>query len=135
MVDERRVVTRSDEVYAADPLAPPAAASVSRREVTYRSNPNSVLQRLIIFIFGVIQGLLLLRILLLLVAARERNDLVTLIYNVSELFVAPFRGILGRDQIAAGQTAFDVSALVALIGWTIIELLILGFLRIFRRTA
>lgn len=134
MVDERRVVTRSDEVYTTGPAAP-AGSTVSRSEVTYRGGGNAVLERLIIFIFAIIQGLLLLRIVLLLVAAREGNDLVSLIYNISEILVAPFRGILGRDQIAAGQTAFDVSALVALIGWTIIEILILGFLRVFRRTA
>ncbi|MDQ3448585.1 MAG: YggT family protein [Chloroflexota bacterium] len=131
MVDERRVVTRTDTVAPA-PIAP---TSVSQSEVTYRSSGNSVLQRLIIFIFALIQGLLILRIVLLLVAARERNDLVAFIYNLSDIFVAPFRGILGQNQIPAGDTALDVSAIVALIGWTIIELIILGFLRVFRRTA
>lgn len=135
MVDERRVVTRSDEVYTTDPVAPAEASTVSRREVTYHDSSNTVLQRLIIFIFAVIQGLLLLRILLLLVSARQGNDLVSLVYDISEILVAPFRGILRLDQIAAGHTALDVSALVALIGWTIIEILILGFLRVFRRTA
>lgn len=129
MVDERRVVTRTDVV------APVAPTSVSQSEVTYRSNGSSVLERLIIFLFALIQGLLILRIVLLLVAARQGNDLVALIYNVSDLFVAPFRGILGRSQIPAGSTELDVAAVVALIGWTIIELIILGFLRVFRRTA
>ncbi len=129
MVDERRVVTRTDVV------APVAPASVSQTEVTYRSSGNSVLERLIIFLFALIQGLLILRIVLLLVAARQGNDLVALIYDVSDIFVAPFRGILGRNQIPAGSTDLDVAAIVALIGWTIVELIILGFLRIFRRTA
>ncbi len=128
MVDERRVVTRTDVV------APVAPTSVSQSEVTYRSNGSSVLQRLIIFLFALIQGLLILRIVLLLVAARQGNDLVALIYDVSDLFVAPFRGILGRSQIPAGSTELDVAAIVALIGWTIVELIILGFLRVFRRT-
>lgn len=131
MDDERRVVTRTDSVTPA-PIAP---TSVSQSEVTYRSSGNSVLQRLIIFVFALIQGLLILRIVLLLVAARERNDLVAFIYNLSDIFVAPFRGILGQNQIPAGDTALDVAAIVALIGWTIIELIILGFLRVFRRTA
>jgi uncharacterized protein YggT (Ycf19 family) len=129
MVDERRVVTRTDVV------APVAPTSVSQTEVTYRSSGNSVLERLIIFLFALIQGLLILRIVLLLVAARQGNDLVALIYDVSDIFVAPFRGILGRNQIPAGSTDLDVAAIVALIGWTIVELIILGFLRIFRRTA
>jgi len=48
MVDERRVVTRTDTVAPA-PIAP---TSVSQSEVTYRSSGNSVLQRLIIFLFA-----------------------------------------------------------------------------------
>jgi len=128
MVDERRVVTRTEVV------APVAPTSVSQSEVTYRSNGSSVLQRLIIFLFALIQGLLILRIVLLLVAARQGNDLVALIHDVSDLFVAPFRGILGRSQIPAGSTELDVAAIVALVGWTIVELIILGFLRVFRRT-
>lgn len=129
MVDERRVVTRTDVV------APVAPTSVSQTEVTYRSSGNSVLERLIIFLFALIQGLLILRIVLLLVAARQGNDLVALIYDLSDIFVAPFRGILGRNQIPAGSTDLDVAAIAALIGWTIVELIILGFLRVFRRTA
>jgi uncharacterized protein YggT (Ycf19 family) len=129
MVDERRVVTRTDVV------APVTPASVSQTEVTYRSSGTNVLERLIIFLFALIQGLLILRIVLLLVAARQGNDLVALIYDLSDIFVAPFRGILGRNQIPAGSTDLDVAAIVALIGWTIVELIILGFLRVFRRTA
>lgn len=139
MADEERIVTRTEHVHTPEPVyAPPpvtTAATVSQREVTYRDSGNTVLQRLIIFIFGVIQGLLLVRILLLLVAAREGNALVSLIYDISDIFVAPFRGILRLEQIAAGRTEFDVSAVVAIIGWTILEILILGLLRVFRRTA
>lgn len=134
MADEQRVVTRTDHVYS-DPIAPAGGTTVSRRDVTYRDSGNTVFQRLIVFIFAIIQGLLLLRIVLLLVAARQGNDLVALIYNISDVLVAPFRGILRLNEISAGQTALDVSAIVALIGWTILELVILGFIRVFRRTA
>jgi uncharacterized protein YggT (Ycf19 family) len=131
MSDERHVVRRTDVVTP----APVASTSVSQSEVTYRSSGPSILQRLIIFLFALIQGLLILRIVLLLVSARQGNDLVALIYDASDIFVAPFRGILARNQIPAGSTDLDVSAIVALIGWTILELIILGFLRVFRRTA
>jgi len=132
MSDERHVVRRTDVVTP----APVASTSVSQSEVTYRSRGGpSILQRLIIFLFALIQGLLILRIVLLLVSARQGNDLVALIYDASDIFVAPFRGILARNQIPAGSTDLDVSAIVALIGWTILELIILGFLRVFRRTA
>ena len=117
--------------------APVATGATIEREVTYRPNPLRTLERLIIFLFGLIQLLIVLRIVLLLVAARQGNDLVATIYNVSEIFVAPFRGILRIDEVQAGATALDVGAIVALIGWFIIELLVLALLRVFRpsRTA
>jgi len=51
---------------------------------------------------------------------------------VSDVFVAPFRGILGINEVQAGAAAFDVAALVALIGWVIIELIVFGLVRVFR---
>jgi hypothetical protein len=140
MVEERHVVTHTERVAYQDPqVYPPAgapvapAAAVSHSEVSYAPTGSTVLQRLVVFVFGIIQGLLVLRIVLLLLSAREGNDLVALVYNVTEVLVAPFRGILGQNTIAAGSTALDVAAIVAIIGWTILELVILGLIRVFRR--
>ena len=101
---------------------------------TVRYEPSGVgmVERLIIWLFGLVQLLIILRIVLLLFAAREGNPLVNLVYSVTDLLVAPFRGIFGINEIAAGATALDVAALVALVGWTILELVILGLVRIFR---
>jgi uncharacterized protein YggT (Ycf19 family) len=119
-----------------DAHAEPAhGSSVAHREVTYRSSPMAVAERLIVFIFGLIQLLLVVRIVLLLLAARQGNDLVAAIYNVSEIFVAPFRGILRIDEVAAGATALDIGAIVALVGWTIVELILIGLVRVFRPSA
>lgn len=101
--------------------------------VTYRRSPTAMLERVIVFVFGLIQIVLLLRVLLLLLAAREGNTIVAFIYDVSDLLVAPFRGILSMNQIGRGETALDVAAIVALIGWTIIELLVLALVRLGRR--
>jgi uncharacterized protein YggT (Ycf19 family) len=105
------------------------------RRVSYSSSPGAVLERLIVFIFGLIELLIVVRIVLLLVAARESNAIVQFIYNVSDIFVAPFRGILGMNEIQAGAAAFDVAALVALVGWVIIEFIILALVRVFRPAA
>ena len=105
----------------------------SSSTVSYEPSPTGMISRLIVWIFGLIQLVLVLRIVLLLLAAREGNALVQFVYDVSDLLVAPFRGILGMDQIAAGQTALDVAAIVALIGWTIVELVVLGILGVIRR--
>lgn len=109
--------------------------STEVRRVRYSPSAGSVIERLIIFIFGLIELLIVARIVLLLVSARESNSIVSFIYNVSDVFVAPFRGILGINEVQAGAAAFDVAALVALIGWLIIELIVLGLVRVFRPAA
>ena len=68
------------------------------RAVEYAPSPLATVERWIVFIFGLIELLIGLRILLLLVAARESNDIVAFIYNVSDVFVAPFRGILASTR-------------------------------------
>src|SRR5690349_12567797 len=121
-------MTYRQEVEVTDSANPYAGEVVRERTVrTGRTaNPLGTLERLIVFIFGLIEIVIILRIVLLLVSARESNDLVAAIYNISEIFVAPFRGILRIDEVQAGATALDVGAIVALIGWVVIELIILG---------
>lgn len=104
----------------------------TRSTVRYEPSGVGMAERLIIWLFGLVQLLIILRIVLLLFAAREGNPLVNLVYTVTDLLVAPFRGIFGINEIAAGATALDVAALVALVGWTILELVILGLVRVFR---
>ena len=125
-----------EQVYA--PAPPPAVVHervYERAPAAYGPSPYRMVERWIIFVFSLIQLVIGLRILLLLFAARESNDIVRMIYNVSEIFVAPFRGILRIDEVQSGATALDVGAIVALIGWVVIELIVLGLLRIFRPRA
>ena len=50
--------------------------------------------RIVILLFGIVQVFIVLRIILLLLDAREGNDIVSFILNTSQIFVAPFEGIL-----------------------------------------
>jgi hypothetical protein len=102
---------------------------------SYTPSPLVTVERVIVFIFGLIVGLISLRIVLLLLAARQGNDLVAAIYNLSEVFVAPFRGILRIDEVQAGATALDVGAIVAIVGILLIELIVIGVVRLFRPAA
>ncbi len=128
-------MTYRTEVEVTDPGETVVRDRLVERQVVTSPDPLGVVRRLIVFIFGLIQLLIVLRILLLLFAARDSNDIVAGIYNISEIFVAPFRGILGRNEIQSGATELDVAAIVALIGWTVIELVVLALLRIFRPSA
>ena len=126
--DERTVVHRSadDDLLQNDP-------SVTHRTVETRPSGGTVAGRIIVLIFGVIQALILLRIVLLALDAREGNALVSFILNASQVFVAPFEGILRSDGLRAGGSFLDGAAFLALIGWTILEALILAAVGVFRR--
>jgi hypothetical protein len=132
--DERTVVHR-DEVVEGDPVDPlrDRGTSVTSRTVESRPSGGAVAGRIVVFIFGLIQVVILLRIVLLLLNAREGNDLVSFILNTSQLFVAPFEGILSTNALHAGGSVFDVAAVLALVGWTLLEALILALVGIFRR--
>ena len=74
-----------------------------------------------------------LRIVLLLLDARTGNALVSGILDISKIFVAPFDGILNSNALTAGGSTLDVAAVVAFVGWTILELIVLWAVGIFRR--
>lgn len=103
--------------------------SVVVREDTTVSS-NTLVRRAIWYIIGFINILLLLRIVLLLLAANRENGFVSFIYTVSELFAMPFYGIFSYTP-AYGSSVFEVSSAFAifiylLIGWGITKLLTLG---------
>jgi hypothetical protein len=100
-----------------------------------RSGPggNEMGRRIVVLVFGLIQLLIGARFVLLLLDAREANGLVSGILNLSQLFVAPFEGILRTDALHASGSIFDVTAVVAIVGWTILELIVIWALGIFRR--
>jgi uncharacterized protein YggT (Ycf19 family) len=131
---EAAMTYRSETDYVA-PVDGVQAHATEVRSVEYRPNPLATVERLVVFLFGLIELLIVARIVLLLVAARESNAIVSFIYNVSDIFVAPFRGILGINEVQAGAAALDVAALVALVGWIIIELIVIALIRVFRPAA
>jgi hypothetical protein len=94
---------------------------------------TAVAQRIVGLIFGLIQLLIVGRIVLLLLDARTANGIVSGILNLSQVFVAPFEGILRTNSLSASGALLDVAAVVALVGWTVIELIIISVLAIFGR--
>jgi hypothetical protein len=94
---------------------------------------NETTRRVVVLVFGLVQIVIGARFVLLLLDAREANGLVSAILSMSGLFVAPFEGILRTDALHAAGSIFDVTAVVALVGWTIVELIVIWALGIFRR--
>jgi uncharacterized protein YggT (Ycf19 family) len=88
-----------------------------------------VLRRFVTLAFGVLQGLLILRIILLLLVANAGNDVVAFVLGVTDPFVEPFRGMFQLNEVNADQgSTLDIAAIVALIGWTLIEMLVIAAL-------
>ncbi len=94
----------------------------------------SLAARVVTFLFGILQALLILRIILLVLVANAGNDIVHFVFSVTQPFVEPFLGMFALNRVTADQgSTFDIAALVALIGWTLVEMLILAAIRIFAR--
>jgi hypothetical protein len=123
-------------VVTQEPARPagPETVRTDRHHVT-TSGPGAseMSRRIIILVFGLIQLVIGARIVLLLLDAREANALVSGILSISQVFVAPFDGILRTDSLHAAGSVLDITAVVALVGWTVIEVVVLWAVGIFRR--
>lgn len=111
----------------------PTLQTDSRRTTSSGPGGSELSRRIIVLVFGLIQLAIGLRFVLLLLDAREANDIVSAILNFSQIFVAPFEGILRTDALHSAGSVLDVTALVALVGWTILEAIVLWSVGIFRR--
>ena len=58
---------------------------------------------MIVFLFGLVQALIGIRIVLLLADANQGNSIVRFIYDLSAVFVAPFEGILHTNAFGPGS--------------------------------
>ena len=124
-----------ETVVTQEPTATGQETVQSKRRITTTSGPGAseMTRRIIVLLFGLVQIVIAARFVLLLLDAREANGLVSGILNISQLFVAPFEGILRTDNLHAAGSVFDITAIVAFVGWTILELIVLWVVGIFRR--
>jgi len=108
------------------PNAPTASVNRSQLHTEIRSPIETVLARIVWFVFGAIEILLAIRFLLTLFGANAEAGFVKLVYGLSDIFMAPFNAIFSTGRIS-GAT-FEWSALVAiavyaLIAWGLVALI------------
>ena len=139
MTYERQVTTSTNEESVSEgaPVAATPAGTARSSTVVERAEVSpsggEMIRRVVTLIFGIIQVFIVLRIVLLLLNAREGNDLVSFILNTSQLFVAPFIGIFNRDELTSSGSVLDIAAIAALVGWTVLELIVLWAVNLLRR--
>ncbi len=126
--EEHRTIVTQDPLRASAPVA-----SETHHTVETVPSGGEMARRIVVLVFGIIQVLIVMRVVLLLIDAQESNALVSGIYAFSQLFVAPFEGVLGTDALAASGSILDLAALVALAGWSLLEMIILWSVNVFRR--
>ena len=115
------------------PVAQETVRTDSQRITRAGPGGSEMGRRIVVLLFGLIQVVIGARFVLLLLDAREANSLVSGILNLSQLFVAPFEGILRTDALHAAGSTLDITAIVAFVGWTVLELIVIWALGIFRR--
>ena len=80
------------------------------------------------YIFGLIYGLLAIRLVLALVAARSNNGFVELIKTITDPFYAMFRGIVPSPSVEGGFT-LALPIIIAMVVYALLHAAINGFLR------
>jgi len=133
---ERDPVTgevREEHITSRDPMAgPPVPAVADSTEFVSSFNPARRGVELIYLIFGVIVGLLIIRVVLKVLAANPEAGFTTFVYNVTAFFLAPFRNLL--PTVGNGQSQLEMSVVIAilvylLIAWVLARLIMVLFAR------
>ncbi len=119
---------------AQDKQGAPAQVVEQRDRVVYRPSGSTIAARIVATVFGVVQALLIARIALEGLGALRSNEIVAAVLDVTRPVVDPFQGMFRVNTIGTGASVLDTAAITALIGLTLVEVLLLGIVRIPRRT-
>jgi uncharacterized protein YggT (Ycf19 family) len=116
----------------ADPVASAAADSA---EVVSTVSPGRRAVEMTYLVFGLIEGLLAIRLVLKLLGASAQAGFTNFIYGLTDFFMAPFRNLLpavgtGSESGAVLETSVVIAIIVyALIGWVLARLIVIMFFR------
>ncbi len=88
--------------------------------------------QLIWLVLGLVEAAIALRVVLKLIGVNAANSFATLLYNVTNLFVAPFASLTGAP--AAGGMVLEISSIIAmivylLIAWAVAKIVYVLFYR------
>ena len=88
--------------------------------------------QLVWLLFGLLEALIALRILFKLIAVNKSNAFAGFVYNITNIFVAPFASLTGAPS--AGGMVLEISSFIAmivyaLVGWGLERLIWVLFYR------
>lgn len=97
-----------------------SAAPVREASVVRTSTPSRRVTEAIYLLFGIIDGLLLIRLVLKLLGANPHVGFASFIYGVTDFLLAPFRGLL--PTYVSGQSVFELSLIIAILIYSLLAL-------------
>ncbi len=99
-----------------------AATTTATSTVTPKADGTLTMERLIYFIFGILEMLLVFRLILKALGANPGSAFVNLIYGITGIFTLPFQGIFSTGVTTGLETAavFEPATLVAIVVYALI---------------
>jgi hypothetical protein len=113
----------------------PAGAPLADSTAVVKSiNPARRAMELTYLVFGIIEGLLLIRLVLKLLGANPLAGFSKFIYGLTDVFMAPFRNLLPTVGSSSSGAVLETSVVIAvivyaLIGWVLARLIVIVFFR------
>jgi hypothetical protein len=124
-------VDRDRPISEATRPLPPVNSGERRQRVVRDAAAESRLQaakaaEVVWLLVGLLEGLLGLRLLLKLIAANPANAFASLVYGVTDFFLAPFFGITGSPS--ADGVVLEIPTLIAMLvyllaAWALVKLI------------
>jgi uncharacterized protein YggT (Ycf19 family) len=96
------------------------SAPVREASVVKSSTPARRAMEVIYLVFGIIDGLLLIRLALKLLGANAHAGFASFTYGVTDFLLAPFRGLL--PTIVSGQSVLELSLIFAILVYSLLAL-------------
>lgn len=130
LIQQRKEEARLQQEVAAAVLHQEEVAA-AQAHATIEAEQRRGLLKLTQFIwlsFGVLEGLIGLRILLKLIAANPDNTFAQFIYNLTDLFLWPFVGLTRTP--AAQEIVLEIHSIIALFVYALLSVLIERMIRI-----
>ncbi|KKS95102.1 MAG: hypothetical protein UV71_C0012G0023 [Microgenomates group bacterium GW2011_GWC1_43_13] len=96
---------------------------------------NQTVERLVYFLFGILEVLLIFRLIFKLAGASQGSTFVSLIYTLTGIFIIPFRGIFRQATATGVETTaiLEPATLVAVIVYAVLAWGIVALIRILSR--
>jgi hypothetical protein len=92
-----------------------------------------LIAKIIYTILLIVETIVSLRLIFTFIQANQSNEIVALVYRISDIFITPFTGIVA-ESVRIGNFVVDTTALLALIVYMVLAFIMIEIIRAFTPT-